>query len=193
MGMDRRQIKTRTAIFNAISDLLSEKRYDNISVQEIADRANIGRSTFYAHFETKDDLLKSLCDDLFNHVFLNKQIIESTHNFYSNNGDDYYAAITHILYHLKESRRDILSILSCESSEMFLRYFKEYFDKLYVRRVITEKKANKLSVPQNFLINHISGSFINMVQWWIKDGMKQTPEELTEYFKLIINSVVSEI
>ena len=79
--MDRRQQKTRNAIFNAFSELLKNKNFNNITVQEIIDKANIGRSTFYSHFETKDDLLKEMCTDIFTHIFSDELKMEKTHDF----------------------------------------------------------------------------------------------------------------
>ena len=67
--MDRRQRKTRAAIFSAFTTLLEKKNYSSLTIQDIIDEADIGRTTFYAHFETKDELLKAICTDIFSHVF----------------------------------------------------------------------------------------------------------------------------
>ena len=68
-NMDRRQRKTREAIFAAFILLLSKKDFNQITVGEIIERADVGRATFYSHFETKDYLLKELCEELFCHLF----------------------------------------------------------------------------------------------------------------------------
>ena len=80
------------------TELLSKKSYTKITVQEIINEANIGRSTFYAHFETRDELLKELCTDLFTHVFSQTLSSEHTHDFSASAGDP-GAMIVHILYH----------------------------------------------------------------------------------------------
>ena len=187
--MDRRQKKTRAAIFTAFSTLLAEKSYGRITVQEIIDAADVGRTTFYAHFETKDDLLKELCQELFGHIIDSARDCTHTHGLYSD-GRTPESVFCHLLQHLQENDNNILGLLSCESSDIFLRYFKDSLNGLIQNQFVNQNRNTNLDVPQDFLVNHISGSFVEMVLWWIKGHMKQTPVELDRYFRAVIEPVL---
>lgn len=187
--MDRRQIKTRQAIFSAFVKLLETKRYEKITVQEILDEANIGRSTFYAHFETKDELLKAVCKELFGHIIDSAVDKTHTHGLYSKD-DAPQSVFCHLLQHLQENDNNILGLLSCESSEIFLRYFKDSLNELIQTQFVNHRRKENQDLPQDFLINHISGSFVEMVLWWLKDKKKHTPEELDHYFRSVIEPIL---
>ncbi|MDR3982096.1 MAG: TetR/AcrR family transcriptional regulator [Dysosmobacter sp.] len=187
--MDRRQQKTRTAIFSAFTSLLAEKSYSKITVQEIIDAANVGRTTFYAHFETKDDLLKELCEELFGHIIGSAMDCTHTHGLYSD-GSAPESVFCHLLQHLQENDKNIIALLSCESSEMFLRFFKDSLNELVRSQFINQNRKANTDIPEDFLINHISGSFVEMVLWWIKGHRKQTPEDLDRYFRAVIEPII---
>ena len=105
--MDRRQKKTREAIFSAFTQLLSEKNYNQISVQDIIDAADIGRTTFYAHFETKDFLLKDLCEELFGHIIDTAMGMPKGQSYYACDFEN-DSVFLHLTYHLQENDRNIL-------------------------------------------------------------------------------------
>lgn len=174
--MDRRQRKTRRAIFDAFAALLENKSYSNITVQDIIDGADISRSTFYSHFETKDELLKALCTEIFEHVFSNDLSKEASHDF-SGTGRDLKEEITHMLYHLKENSRYISRILSCESGEIFMSYFKEYLEKVFR----DELKKIRTDLPGDYLLNHMVCDFAETVRWWMKND-RYSPEEISRFF-----------
>jgi len=173
--MDRRQQKTRKAVFEAFTALLEKKSYSKISVQEIIDTANIGRSTFYAHFETKDELLKELCKEIFDHVFSEHLERERTHDF-SAREKDLKAEVTHILYHLDDNRVYLKSILSCESGEMFMQYLKAYLVTLFQNEI--EKRAD---VPKDYLLNRTVCDFAETVRWWMAND-RYSAEEVSRFF-----------
>ena len=189
--MDRRQQKTRAAIFAAFSKLLAEKNYGKITVQEIIDTANIGRTTFYDHFETKDELLKALCEELFGHIVHAALDRAHTHGSYSN-GEAPASVFLHLLQHLQENDRNILGLLSCESSDLFLRYFKNSLNHLVRLQLEQIPFCDTLGLPEDFLVNHISSTFVETVLWWLNHKQKQTPEELTGYFLRVIKPVLRE-
>lgn len=187
--MDRRQQKTRNAIFQALTSLLNSRNYSTITVQDIIDTANIGRSTFYAHFDTKDDLLKALCRELFDHIIFTAIDKQDTHGLYAcSNAPN--SLICHVLKHLQENDNNILTLLSCENNDIFLRYFKTGMAELVRIQFLSDSGGRSSTVPQDFLINHISGSFVEMVQWWLETGRKQSPEELDTYFRAVIEPIL---
>ena len=174
--MDRRQKKTRRAVYDAFTRLLEKKSYSNITLQEIIDEADIGRSTFYAPFETKDELLRALCTEIFEHVFSEDLEKEKTHDFSHSDGA-LASAITHILYHLQDSRRYIKSILSSESGELFMRFFKEYLERLFESAL----SGPPLGIPREYLLNHMVCDFAETVRWWMRND-SYSPQEISRFF-----------
>ena len=179
--MDRRQKKTREAIFQAFRILLEKKRYENITVQEIIDEANIGRSTFYAHFETKDELLRALCTHIFHHVF-NEVLPQEELPDGSVGCKSLELKLGHILYHLKSNKGNLKGIIFSDSGELFMRYFKEYLVELFVKY----KKYFQAEVPEDFLIHYLVGSFAETVKWWIAEEENHSPEEIAQYYMAMI-------
>ena len=154
--MDRRQQKTQSAIFGAFRALLEEKRYDHITVQEIIDRANVGRSTFYAHFETKDLLLDALCRDLFEHVF------EDNPCPYAPGGEDLEGQLAHILWHMTYFKARLKTVFQAHLSLL------------------------PAEVPKEFLLPLLTGSFGEMVRWWLAEGTHIPPETAAKYFMNVL-------
>ena len=183
--MDRRQRKTRKAIFAAFMELLSEKEFARITVAEIIERADISRATFYSHFETKDYLLKALCEDLFCHIFdaADHTGGEHSHMFRCDAPDSMFL---HLFQHLLKNDNHILELLSCRNNELFLGYFKEQLREMVAGQLPLFCAESSKKLPESFRIHHISSVFVETVRWWIDNGMKESPETITEYFLAVV-------
>ncbi len=189
--MDRRQKKTRDAIFGAFTALLSEKHYSHITVQDIIDAADIGRTTFYAHFETKEYLLKELCEELFAHIIDAAMGLPHGHHhdFCDRTGDSVFL---HLLKHLQENDLHILELLAGENNELFLQYFKENLKKLVVSQYAEGGRLDHSRLPKDFLVDHISASFVETVRWWLSRGMRENPETVTDYFLATVEPLLGK-
>ena len=173
--MDRRQRRTRSLIFTAFSALLERKSYTSMTVQDIIDEADIGRSTFYAHFETKDELLKALCIEIFEHVFSDELLSEENHDF--SHHSSFKDRITHILYHLQEKQQSIKGLFSGECGEVFLRYLKEYLYSVFDEHIIV-----KDDIPHDYAMDIAVAAFAATVRWWLKGHIDYTPEEISRFY-----------
>lgn len=183
--MDRRQRKTREAIFSAFINLLSQKSFAQITIAEIIDKADVGRATFYSHFETKDYLLKDLCEELFCHIFdsIDNKNSEHRHIFKC---DAPNSVFLHLFQHLIKNDNNILTLLSSSNNELFLQYFKFNLRKIVINQLHLFKDRKSDILPDEFWINHISSTFVETLRWWINNGMKESPEKITEYFFLAV-------
>ncbi len=175
--MDRRQRKTREAIFSAFSDLLQHRRYENITVQDIIDKADVGRSTFYSHFETKDALLKAVCSDIFEHIFKGDLCD------YPGKTVSLEEKLAHILWHLKDHKKDIMGLLCCESADLFMGYITDYLTELFSLHLADFKK----DVSEEFLLLHLVSSFCAVIKWCSNKKTDFSPEDTArDFMKLVI-------
>ena len=179
--MDRRQRKTREAIFHAFTTLLAKKDYSQITVGEIITEADVGRATFYAHFETKDFLLRDFCKELFCHIFDTETGDGQDHkHIFQCEGAD--SVFLHLFRHIYRNDQNILALLSSPNNDLFLQYFRrdlEILVETHMERFDLQKKAE---VPEAFWKNHILSTFTETIRWWIHTGLQESPEVITDYF-----------
>ena len=183
--MDRRQRKTREAIFTAFTQLLAKKDYNQITVGEIIEAADIGRATFYSHFETKDFLLKEFCAELFCHIFDTENNNGHKHrHIFECDGSE--SVFLHLFQHLQKNDNHILGLLSSQNNELFLKYFRANLETLVESHLDLFVSSKNQDIPMAFWKNHIVSTFVETVRWWIDNGVQESPEVITEYFFRVI-------
>jgi len=175
--MDRRQQKTQQAIFKAFDRLLEKKRFEDISIKDIAEEANIGRSTFYAHFETKADLMDAVCSEIFTHVLSITIPTEQSHDF-STSETSLKNRLIHILHHLKDNGSTTKGVFASGDGQLFLHYFGEYLKEMFNPYVSTIY----IQVPDDYVLNHMVTGFAATVNWWLQGGFSPTPEMVADFF-----------
>ena len=175
--LDRRVAKTRKAIMQAFYTLLDEKKYNDITIQDIINEADIGRSTFYAHFETKDELLHTMCAELFEHVFSGGFKGAAAHDI-PEGTDPLAFRIYHIFEHLYDNKKEIVRIMRFDSSEIYKQYLRGFLEDLFKDRV------NEVcsDAPKDFVMKQLTDSFISALEWWAGEGMKTGPGEFAGYY-----------
>lgn len=185
--MDKRIEKTEHAIFQAFEKLLSEKKYSKITIQEIIDKAGIGRSTFYSHYQTKEQLLNGMCKEIFEHVFSNQAVHELTHNF--QNKKDMKSRLTHLLCHLQENEKYLKTVFISDSGDIFIKYFRTYLEKFFDNMFTISPNSG---VPQDYIYYYLTSSLIDTIRWWVNSNMASSPESVASYYMFAVKDLVIE-
>lgn len=174
--MNKKEEKTISLILEGLERLLEKKSYTEISVSDIIEESTVSRSTFYAHFKKKDDVLKSVCTSVFEHAFSNN---------HSKNGEimmyDYREMATHIFYHFKEQQKLIAAIFSSGASHLFYSTLGKEVRNL-MKVSLPTIKIKHPNVPDYILITCMSGAFVDVLKDYVINEHQETPSQMTAYF-----------
>ena len=183
---DRRVEKTQDAIFKAFYELLHEKKYTKITIQEIIDRANVGRTTFYAHFPTKDDLLVSCIENIFESF--NSQL----EGYTEEGNENHLIPIDKLFAHIKENEHMVRGIIMSESGDMLVERLKERWGMRLESNLAMYASAKRASkVPVDILVNHIANTLVSLIRYWLQTKIACTPQQMEEYFYDLITPIFS--
>jgi len=159
---DRRITKTRKAIYAAFLQLLNQKNFETITVQEIIDLADVGRSTFYSHYESKELLLDELCRYLFHHLFEREENISIE------------AYLTHIFLHFKTK------------NDYFLRQLQKELEHHVYPMVAEDLKVSYPKIPASYLKHFVVTNFIETLTWWLKKGKSYKEDQVVRFYLDVI-------
>ena len=176
---DRRVARTKRLLRGAMVELITEKDYDSITVQDLIDRADVGRSTFYTHFRDKEDLFRGDWE----------QLLESFAATFSWDGlsEGRLVPIEHLFEHLKEFHPFYRGLVRSGKSESVFRYGQRYLAELLeldLKQFETASGSNP--VPYSLLSSYISGEIFSVLKWWLDNNMPHSPEEMNEIFHTLV-------
>lgn len=182
--MDKRKERSRRAIQRAFVELLGERGYTEMTVQDILDRSGVGRATFYAHFHGKDDLLALQIAAICSHA-LNPTGAERHHDFAGR--DDVLSMTEHTLCHLLERESGVRALITGDGSERFADCLRHEIVTRADSVVPAHPSGPAGEMDRSFLLHHIAASFVGMVRWWAWGGFAKSPHDMAvDYLRAIL-------
>jgi AcrR family transcriptional regulator len=177
---DRRASRTRQALSDALVSLIREKRWDTITVQHVIDRANVGRSTFYAHYRDKEDLLRCTFDEFLDRFGsgINWENLESGR----------VVPILELFTHLQdEFHRFYRALVRSRKTDLLFRIGPGQMAKC-IEQSLTSWVADRAqpSVPIPVLANYLASAILSMLKWWLDQNMPYPPERMDQLFHELV-------
>lgn len=182
---DRRSVRTQQGLHHALLQLMLEKRYDKITVQDIIDRANAGRSTFYAHYRDKEDLLVSNFE---------RMLADFSDQWLQHDEATGMMSVAPLFYHVQEFHDLYKALVWGRGIELLHQQAQTYLS----QRVEVALRAMALSeqepqVPLALLATHIAATLGTLLRWWLEADMPCTPEEVDGYFQQLVIPVLARL
>jgi len=177
--IDRRVRRTRDALGDALLALIQEKPFDAITVQEVLDRADIGRSTFYAHYRDKDDLFLSDLEEFFE--------VMSTLLLRRAEDSNRVAPVRELFTHVAEMRQLHSALAASGKMRDFQEMGEEYFARAIEQRLAELPSTRGHPPAQRAAMAHaFAGALLSLLSWWLHHGATPPPEEMDKLFHQMV-------
>ncbi|MDP4103323.1 MAG: TetR/AcrR family transcriptional regulator C-terminal domain-containing protein [Bacillota bacterium] len=184
---DRRILRTRNSLRDALFSLMLEQKYDDIAIKTILHRANIGRSTFYLHYNDKEELLADSLDRLFE-MLHHAQIMASP-------VEKHEKAIGFSLMmfqHAYESRDIYKNLVGSRGWDFVSRRIEDYIVQLIKEEVKPLfKKKSSSEITLDFFVYYLGSSFISVLTWWLNNSKSITPMEINNLFRKMVLPILA--
>ena len=172
---DRRVVRTRDLLGDALVALMQEKPFESITVHDVLDRAGVGRSTFYTHYEDKNDLFLSDSAEFF----------EAMSTALSKHGDksDRVAPVCEFFAHVAEQRQFHDALVASGKIQDLWEMGQEYFARGIEQRLAELPGVPAMAPPRPAaLARAFAGALFSLLSWWIQSGQAMSAAQMDELF-----------
>lgn len=183
-GMQRRKLdqrvrRTHQRLGSALVQLIQEKPMDEVTVQEVLDRASVGRSTFYVHFRGTDDLLLSQLE-----MFLEMM---STVLSIRQEKSLRVVPVAEMFDHIGNQNKLYRALADCGRLNDFFDLAQGYFARGIEQRLADSRRLAKLSSREvGARSSALAGSLLSLLRWWLDRGEKESPEAMDKLFHRMV-------
>lgn len=190
-GEDRRVRRTRRLLREALNELIVEKGYDHVTVQDVLDRADVGRATFYAHFKDKDDLLVSGSDEL--REALRQQLAAAKDHHADPEAPALFGFASGLFASAAGHRRRYRALLSSSAGPVVVKYAREQLVTLIREHLddVHTTGRGKTSVPVEVAVEYIASALMGVLTWWLDGNMRYPAEEMERIFVSLTRPVIT--
>jgi AcrR family transcriptional regulator len=179
--VDRRVLKTQGAIKKAFLELMSEKKFDNITIQDISDRANVNRSTVYLHYLDKYDLLDKMIEEHINEL---KETSEWACQ------EEWVDAIQIFFEYFENNYLFFSTMLSSkEATPSFRSKFLEYVIEGYKDEFHKTNGKNE-GLSEDVIVKFAANAYVGVLESWLKDGMPSTPQSIAKELGILLERIL---
>jgi AcrR family transcriptional regulator len=170
----RRRLRTRQQLQAALLDLILEKGHENVSIQDITDRADLARATFYLHFKDKDELLWSVIEDVIHAT--EREILEEYTGELPSQAE--YYGFRNIFDHVDRNRDTYLVILGSKGSAEMYHRVHQYLVEETMRDIQNFDIYAGIRQPPEITARIVVGSLLSLAIWWLETPNEYSAQEI---------------